>query len=209
MKLLYRIQWQLYRLFARSYFRLSVRGWERIPSTGAVLIAANHSSFLDPPLVGLGVHRQIATLAKEELFAIPILGRWIHSLGVRPIARGQGDIKAVRLAMRLLHEGNALLIFPEGTRSPDGVIQPFENGLAWLSIKTQTPVVPIYIDGAFRAMPKHAWFPWPVKIRMMIGEPIQPESTQTDSGAVEQFSDQIQKEMLALKQILEEECAGK
>ncbi len=208
MELLYRIQWQLYRPFARSYFRLSIRGLNHIPSSGPVLLAANHCSFLDPPLIGLGVPRQIAFLAKEELFSVPVFGRWIRTLGAYPVARGKGGLRAIKTALRLLKEGHAVLVFPEGTRSSNGQLIPFEDGLAWLSIKTGTEVIPIFIGGTYRALPRNAWIPKPVKVRIQVGEPIPPPSddrNRSSSESVSEMNQRIRKAILELKEKLNEE----
>ena len=100
----YRIQWYSIGYLIRGYFRLTVKGLEHIPSEGPTLFAANHCSTLDPPILGFGIPHQISTLAKEELFSNPILGWWMKSVGVRPIARGKGDVKAMKTALQILKD---------------------------------------------------------------------------------------------------------
>ena len=150
MQLHYRIHWYLLKPLIQSYFRLQTWGCENIPQTGPVLLAANHSSYLDPPLIALAIPRQITFLAKEELFRIPLFGRYIRWVGTHPVSRGQGDVKAMRSALKLLGENKALLVFPEGTRSFDGELQPLENGVSWLSLKTGAPLIPVYVAGQIR-----------------------------------------------------------
>ncbi len=211
MELYYRLQWFLLRTFSRSYFRFSIRGCEHIPSTGPIILAANHCSYLDPPLIGLGIRRQIVYLAKKELFTVPVLNWWIRSLGAYPVARKKGDVKAVKTLIRLLRQGKAILIFPEGTRSFDGEIQDFESGLAWLSIKTSVSVVPVYLDGTYRSLPRGGWFPWPFKIWMNIGQPINPVASgfaETDPKTISAFNERIKLEMLNLKKVLEQVKQG-
>jgi len=84
------------------------------------------------------------------------------------------DVGAIRTILRLMKEEKALLIFPEGTRSPDGQLQPLENGLAWMAMKSLAPVVPVHISGTYTAFPRKAWFPRPCKVSIHIGEPIYP-----------------------------------
>lgn len=174
MELRYRIQRFLIKTLVRSYFRIQVHGLERIPSSGPLILAANHSSFLDPPFIGLGVTRQVTYLAKEELFSVPLLGWWLKQVGSYPVARGKGDARILKTALRLLKEGKMLLIFPEGTRSTDGTIKPLENGLAWLALKAGVPVVPIYTRDTFRLMPRNARFPRPGRVQFHVSEPIEP-----------------------------------
>ncbi len=174
MQLYYRIHWHLLRSFLRSYFRLSIQGCEHIPSTGPALLAANHCSYLDPVVIAPSIPRQIKFLAKEELFSVPVLSWWIRWIGAYPIDRGRGDMQAIRTVFRLMKAGEALLIFPEGTRSHDGTLQPLEQGIAWFSLKTGAPVVPVYLSGTNEAMSRKVWIPRPRKVRIRFGPMIDP-----------------------------------
>jgi len=174
MQIHYRIQRFIIKNLLRIYIRLTVKGKENVPSQGSVLVAANHCSYLDPPLLGLGFPRQITYLAKEELFSIPFLGWWLKSVGSYPVARGKGDIRVLKAALRLLKEDKTLLIFPEGTRSSDGQLQTLENGLAWLALKTGVAVLPVYTADTFRLYPRSARFPKPGLVRFLVGDPIIP-----------------------------------
>ncbi len=175
MRLFYRCFWYLLWLLPRIYFRLRVYGKENIPAQGAVLIAANHSSYLDPPMIALGINREIQYLAKQELFSIPLIGWWIRKIGTHPVRRKEGDTKAIFSVMRLLKKNHAVGMFPEGTRTDDGKMQPFEDGIAWIAIRTQTPIVPLYLHGTFDALPRGAKLPRPKKVTMIVGEPIYPD----------------------------------
>ena len=145
-----------------------------MPEDGPVLLAANHNSFLDPPIIALSIRRQTTFLGKEELFSIAGLGWWIKSLGTYPVKRGAGDLRAVKTAIRFLKEGKVMIMFPEGTRSSDGNLMDFQDGLAWLSLKTNAPIAPVMIEGAFRAMPRGVFFPRPRRIQVQIGPCIRP-----------------------------------
>lgn len=199
----YRVQrFFLYLLF-KIYFRLTVSGVEHLPRHGSLIIAANHCSFLDPPIIAVAIPRQISFLAKKELFSTPLLGWWIDWVGAHPVDRKQGDIAALRTLMRLLKSDKAVLIFPEGTRSTDGVMQPHESGAAWLSVKSQVPILPVAVRGLFESMPRDAWFPKPNKVRIQVGEALTPpEASASNQEAVTQVRDQLQQRMEHLLQSL-------
>jgi len=198
----YKIQWLLLRILARSYFRVKFIGTEHIPPTGLVILAANHCSYLDPLMVGLGLTRQISFLAKQELFRIPLLGMWLRWVGVFPVARGEGDMKALRTSLRLLKEGAVILLFPEGTRSQDGRLQKLETGVSWLAIQSGVPVLPVYIAGTNRAMPRGAWFPRLCKVIVDYGEVLMPPEKKNKVGRQEivQFTDRLQTALLNKEQ---------
>jgi len=140
----------------RAWFGLRVRGAEHIPASGPALIVSNHQSILDPPLIGGAARRPIYFLAKAELFRIPLFGALIRRLNARPVRREGPDPGALRMALRVLEEDGALLIFPEGTRGAEGVLRPAKAGAGMLAVKSGAPVVPVYISGSGRAWPRRA-----------------------------------------------------
>jgi 1-acyl-sn-glycerol-3-phosphate acyltransferase len=112
----------------RLLFGLEARGTEHIPRSGALVLVANHSSVLDPPLVGGVAPRPLTYLAKAELFDIPLFGRLIRGVNARPLRRDGADAGALRTALRVLDDGGALLVFPEGTRGPEGALREPKRG---------------------------------------------------------------------------------
>jgi 1-acyl-sn-glycerol-3-phosphate acyltransferase len=154
----------------RVFFRLESRGRDNIPATGPVLLVANHSSVLDPPLVGGSAPRQLSFLAKAELFRVPLFGGLIRRLNARPIRREGADPAALRTAMRVLEEGGALLIFPEGTRGDEGVIRDAKAGAGMLAVLSGAAVVPVYVRGSGRAWPRGQRLPRPTKVTVTFGE---------------------------------------
>ncbi len=130
----------------RVVWRMRVSGVEHVPLTGPVIVACNHASNLDPPLLGSCAPRPITYMAKKELFAIPVLGPLITALGAFPVDRSRGDVAAIKAAARVLQTGAALGIFPEGGRNGDGSKAP-QSGVALLASLSGAPVVPAYIDG--------------------------------------------------------------
>lgn len=142
-------------LFFTLFYRLRASGTRRIPAEGPVLIAANHESFLDPPAIGCRVaHRQIDFVARSGLFANRHFGGLIAFLHSIPVAEEGPDAPAIREIVRRLRMGRCVLIFPEGSRTPDGSMQPFKRGVALLVKRASCPVVPAAIDGAYEAWPR-------------------------------------------------------
>jgi 1-acyl-sn-glycerol-3-phosphate acyltransferase len=167
--MLYAVLKQLAVAVMRLLFRIEGRGMQHVPRQGAVLIVANHSSMLDPPLIGGMAPRPLSFLAKTELFAIPLFGRLIWALNARPVRREGGDPAALRMALRVLQDGGALLVFPEGTRGEEGVLRPPKAGAGMLAVMSGATVVPAYVSGSGRAWPKGRRLPRPVKVRVTFG----------------------------------------
>lgn len=153
----------------RLVFGLRGHGAAHVPPAGPVLLVANHASLLDPPLVGAVAPRPLSFLAKAELFEVPLFGRLIRALNARPVRREGADPAALRTALRVLEEGAALLVFPEGTRSDDGALRAAKPGAGMLAVLSGAPVVPVYIRGSGRAWPRGARWPRPGKITVSFG----------------------------------------
>lgn len=139
--------------FCRFYFRLELRGTEHIPAAGPVIITPNHQTFADPPLVTIPIRRPVFYMAWSRLFDLPVFGRFIRALRAFPVDIEASDSRAVREAARLLRAGEALMIFPEGGRTPDGRLQPFKIGAFRLAVAHDVPVLPVTITGGFEAWP--------------------------------------------------------
>ena len=186
------VRWGLNIIFLGMY-RLHVEGREHIPSEGAVIIAPNHKSYFDPPLVGVAIKKRVVHyMAKEELFRNPFF-RWIlRQFGTFPVKRGSVDRTAVRQAVKELKNGNALGIFPEGTRIKRSGLGRFHSGMASLALMTGTPVVPVAIVGS-ADMP-HKKGP----LAVLIGMPIQVKKQKAGSGEVEALNEAVKKEIQKL-----------
>src|SRR5262245_56862354 len=152
--------------------RLRAVGADGLPREGPLLLPANHLSILDPALIGCMVPRELDYMAKTELFRIPGFGGLIRRLNAHPVDRSGSDSAALRLALRLLGAGRALLVFPEGTRGGEGRLQPAQPGAGMLAVLSGAPVVPVYIEGSGRALPRGAVVPRPAQVTVTYGEPI-------------------------------------
>lgn len=171
-RLWYAVLWCPCWAIALVAFRFRSTGREHVPATGPVLLVSNHQSHLDPVLVGIACPRQMRFLARHTLFFWPL--SWlIRSLGAVPIdrERGLGGIKAT---LKLLGIGEAVLAFPEGTRSRDGRLQPLLPGFCALARRSGATIVPVAIDGAYAAMPRGSRFPRPCPIRLAFAPPVSP-----------------------------------
>jgi 1-acyl-sn-glycerol-3-phosphate acyltransferase len=163
------------RSFIEVFSTLDVEGWDNVPQ-GSCLLASNHQSMLDPPLVGSCLPREISFIARKSLFDNPIFGAVIRACHSIPLDRGEADIGAIRVALAALQAGHGLLIFPEGTRSHDGKIQEAKAGAGLLACKSGVPVVPIHIRGARDILPRGAHFPvGGARLRVRFGPPLSPK----------------------------------
>jgi 1-acyl-sn-glycerol-3-phosphate acyltransferase len=168
--------WRYLQVIARVgttlLFDLKVYGRENVPKTGGVLLAANHQSYLDPVLVACQLRRPVSYFAKSELFTNPYFGWFIRQLHAFPVRQGEGDVGAVKEAIRRLDEGYVLNVYPEGTRSPTGELMPLEKGIALVIRKAGVPVVPVAIEGSFDAWTKGDILFHPHPVRVMYGKPM-------------------------------------
>jgi 1-acyl-sn-glycerol-3-phosphate acyltransferase len=160
-------------LLMRLIFRMRRFGHRHVPRRGPALLVANHSSVLDPPLIAGMTPRPVTFLAKAELFEVPLFGGLIRRLGARPLRRDGGDPAALRTALRLLEEGRVLLVFPEGSRGPEGSLRPAKPGAGMLAVLSGAPVIPVYISGTGRAWPRGRRWPRPARVTVRFGEPVQ------------------------------------
>jgi len=169
---LYRTCAVVVRGIARAWFRLRVAGIENVPRTGPVILASNHVSFADPPLVGCALPRGIYFLARKSLFDIPLLGWVIRRLNAVPVDRDGGGGTGLKAILDRLSAGEGILLFPEGTRSPDGTVQPARAGVGLTVIKSDAPVVPVCVVGAFEAWGRHQAWPRPRPVVVIYGKPM-------------------------------------
>ena len=156
--------------------KLEIRGTERIPAGRAVVFMANHQSMCDPPAL-ISVLPPVRVLLKKSLFGIPILGAGMKLRGFIPVDRQNREqaMHAVEAAVAALKNGHSFLIYPEGTRSPDGRLLPFKKGAFIMALKAQAPIVPISVSGASRIMRKSEIAIRPGPVRITIHDPISTE----------------------------------
>ncbi len=168
----YRLGWTFFRMMYAVYFRWRVFNPERVPLTGGVILASNHASFLDPPLVGSGLHRGINYLARESLCRLPGVGALLRSWSAVPVDRDGGGAAGLKAILERLLAGGGIILFPEGTRTRDGHLQPARSGIGLIVVKSSAPVVPVRTFGTFEAFGRNQRFPRPRRVAVKYGAPM-------------------------------------
>lgn len=149
-RFLFRFSQWLVRFWFRAQYRIEVAGQERIPRKGRLLFAVNHVSAIDPVIVGGFVPRVLFFMAKKELFEHALLGPLVRFYNSIPIDRAEFSLSSMRRIEKLLQEEEAVLLFPEGTRTKTGKLAPLKTGVAMIAARNQADIMPVYIDGLFR-----------------------------------------------------------
>jgi 1-acyl-sn-glycerol-3-phosphate acyltransferase len=168
----YWLGYNLSKCIARTAFSFRVIHPERIIEEGGAILAMNHQSYLDPPLAGICCKREIYYLARKSLLKWPILGPIFPHLNVIPVDQERADMSALKAVIRIVRGGHCTVVFPEGSRTLDGNLQPAQPGLGLVIAKTLAPVVPMRIFGAHEAFPRGSKFPRRHPITIVVGEPL-------------------------------------
>jgi 1-acyl-sn-glycerol-3-phosphate acyltransferase len=179
------------RTLERILWRSRVFGAENVPESGPVIIACNHISYFDPPTLGSHCPRRISYMAKRELFAVPGLGSIIRALGAYDVDRRGSPTAAIKRSLRVLEDGEAIGIFPEGTRNLTGEV-PAQTGVALLAALARAPVVPACVQGTDRALRLG-------RIEVAFGAPLcLPAGQKATRGDLAKFTDDIMKAIESL-----------
>jgi 1-acyl-sn-glycerol-3-phosphate acyltransferase len=201
------IAWPL----GKIVFDFDVRGVENVPLRGGVLAAANHASYLDPPLLGNATPRVMYYMARADLFRGKLAGPFIRLWGAFPIGRDKWSAGGLKEARRKLKEGKLVMFFPEGTRSYDGGLRKPMVGAGLLAYAADAPVVPTYIDGSFESYPRGARFPRRAKITVCFGPPVDMARYREQDGTKElyrEIAERIMAGVAALRDELRPPAAG-
>lgn len=189
-------QFTLY-VFIKLFFRVKYVNAHNVPKKGATLLVSNHQSFLDPPAIGCGYYRMTNYLARKTLFKFKPFGKLIDSVDAIPLETNGLGFQGIKETLRRLKNDEAVVIFPEGSRTFDGELAKFTSGYAALAVKSNATIVPLAIAGAFEAYPRTKKFPSPFKPRVVIeyGKPIGPDMYQgmTDKEICNLVEDQIRE----------------
>ncbi|MDB6081043.1 MAG: plsC [Chlamydiia bacterium] len=177
MTVFYRLSQFCFRSFFQIFYRHQVIFPEGVLYPEAAIIAPNHVSFFDPPLMAASWPNDVHFFARKSLFKNPLLNLLISGLNAHPVGSGN-DLTSIKLACKLLEEGKKILIFPEGTRSDDGSLIPFKRGVGMLALRAKVAIIPTYIHGTFEVWPKGKRFPhlfFRGKTACIFGKPIFPD----------------------------------
>ena len=184
-------------------FRLEVRGREFIPRTGPFLLASNHLSYLDPPVLGVASPRVLHFMASASLFNHPGFGWLIRHLNAFPLRRDEQDPASIRLALQHLRQGRVLVVFPEGGRSRTGQLGKARPGIGLLAAHAKVPVVPVCLSGTDQALPRNARFIRPHKVSVHFGKPLffteHPSSKGDRRASYQAFADQVMASLAEIK----------
>lgn len=184
--MIYWFGWLVFKLIFSTIYRQQISGLKNLPKTGSYILAANHQSHADPPIIGSCINRPIYFIAKKELFEVPIIGWLIKRTNAFPVDRAIADMCALKNALKILQSGGILLIFPEGTRYKPRKIRKLKNGAAMLSVTTNSPVIPVAVINS----DKLSSFK---KIKVKFGVPMKFDSSENYDSITNKIMTEIEK----------------
>lgn len=196
--MLYRAIATIVHALFRLLFTLEYTGRENVPGEGPVVVAGNHPSYLDPLLIGIGIHRRVYFMAWDQLFRIPVLGQLMRTFGAFPVRLGTKDPNAFLAALEVLKSGRVLGIFPEAGRTKLGPMNPLKTGAARLAIESSAAIVPVTITGAFDAWPSSRLLPVLRKITVkyhapIVLDPAELEARRDDKAYHEEITERLRR----------------
>jgi len=200
--LLYRITWWFLLALNKGFWRLTIRGKENVPTSGAFVLAPVHRSFIDFSLTSSITKRRMRYMGNDSLWKVGLFGKFISALGAYPVHRGGADREALTRTVEVLQGGEPVVIFPEGTRQSGPKVQELFEGAAYVASKVGVPIVPVGIGGSELALQKGKKLPRPVKVTVVVGQPILPvapsDSGRTSRRAVHELTLRLRDEIQRL-----------
>lgn len=197
--------------FRVFYFRIEAEGVEHLPRAGPAIVVANHASYLDAGVLGSVLPRKVHFIVLSAMYRLWRI-RWFYwGMDTIPVRPGRPDHAAIRKALRVLAEGKVLGIFPEGSRSLDGRLQPPLAGAAMIAVKSGAPIVPAAIRGAHEAFPPGSIWPRPRKVRVRFGPPFRggaADGARVGRKALQQLGERMMREIAALMEPAEDGSAA-
>ena len=210
MRLLYRMGWLGFRLMFSVYFRWRVYNSERVPMKGGVILASNHASFLDPPLVGAGLTRHVHYMARASLFTNPLVGWLLRQWSAIPVDRDGGGAAGLKAILDRLLSGGAILLFPEGTRTRDGGLQKARSGIGLTVVKSDAVVMPVRVFGTYVASRSTLGILTPRRVAVKYGRPLDFKELRAEARVCEkprlkqiyqEIADEIMREIARMEPV--------
>ncbi|MCR5162883.1 MAG: 1-acyl-sn-glycerol-3-phosphate acyltransferase [Thermoguttaceae bacterium] len=185
--------WSAY-FYGKIYHRIWYKNKDHVPKTGKLCVISNHQSFLDPPLIAAGTRRYLSFMARDTLFK-GLFGWHISHLNAFPISHDKSPLAGIKETLKRLKDDQAVLIFPEGTRTEDGNLCEFHKGIISVARRSKAPILPCVIKGAYKAWPRHSKFPKPYKVTVTFGDLIPAEEVQAmdEDALLERLRETISK----------------
>ena len=191
-------------LLAKLLFRVEAKGLKSVPTSGSFILASNHVSYLDPVILGVACPRPLYFMSRSSLFTYPVFGWLIRHLHAFPVRRDEADPSSIRTALECLRQGKALVIFPEGGRSRTGQLGKAHPGIGLVAARARVPVVPVYLSGTDKALPREAKFIHPCKISVHFGPPLFFRESVVEtkrSLSYQAFADQVMAALTEIKRL--------
>lgn len=184
------------------FFPGEVVGSENIPRAGGYLVAANHASHLDPFIIGSRLPRQMTFFARKTLWKPGVVAWWLDGVGVIPVDRdGGSDVGAIKRVLQALKQEKIIIMFPEGTRTSDGALQPAKPGVGLFACRTQVPVLPVRIFGSFEALGRKGGLRLGTPVSVVFGRPLQPPEYDDPAAGKERYQRASERIMAAIAEL--------
>ena len=185
-----------------AFFRGDTAGIENFPPHGGYIVASNHASLLDPPIVGLYLPRQVGFFARRTLWKPGLAAWWLTGVGTIPVDRDGGtDVTAIKRVLQTLKHEKVIILFPEGTRAPDGGLQTPKPGIGLLACRAHVPVVPARIFGSFEALGKSGQLRLGTPVAVTYGKALQPSDYDDPAAGKERYTGAAERIMAAIAQL--------
>ncbi|MGD1030623.1 MAG: lysophospholipid acyltransferase family protein [Opitutaceae bacterium] len=202
MEPLYGLSHAIIRIVYEIFFRGEIAGLENLPAGGGYIVASNHASLFDPPMVGLYIPQQVVFFARKTLWKKGFASWWLDGVGTIPVDRDGGtDVAAIKRVLQTLRRGRVVILFPEGTRSRDGRLQPPRPGIGLIACRTGMPVVPARVFGSFDAFGRDGRLHFGSPISIRYGRPLKPEEYDRPEDGRERYARAAERIMAAIERI--------
>jgi len=202
MEPLYGFSHALIRIIYEICFRGEIAGLENLPAKGGYIVASNHASHLDPPLVGLYLPQQVTFFARKTLWKPGFASWWLDGVGTIPVDRDGGtDVAAIKRVLQTLNQGKVVILFPEGTRSRDGKLQSPRPGIGLIACRTGVPVVPARVFGSFDAFGRDGRLHLGTPVSLRYGQPLKPDDYDRAEDGKERYARAAERIMAAIARI--------